>query len=75
MLLSDEIGNWAGDITKAQLPDKFLVDYVRVYDLVDGKGFDLRSILLRGLRRPIGNRTGVDDAFLEDGHLTQGTVE
>ncbi|MCL4194362.1 MAG: glycoside hydrolase family 16 protein [Thermoguttaceae bacterium] len=37
MLLSDEVGSWAGDITKAELPDKFLVDYVRVYDLVDEK--------------------------------------
>jgi len=34
ILLSDEIGKWAGDIKKAQLPDEFLVDYVRVYDLV-----------------------------------------
>jgi beta-glucanase (GH16 family) len=33
--LSDEIGNWAGDIKKAKLPDAFLVDYVRVYDLLD----------------------------------------
>jgi len=33
--LSDEIGKWAGDIGKAKLPDQFLVDYVRVYDLVD----------------------------------------
>lgn len=32
--LSDEIGEWAGEIAKAQLPDDFLVDYVRVYDLV-----------------------------------------
>lgn len=37
MLLSDEIGTWGGDIAKAQLPDQFLVDYVRVYDLVDKK--------------------------------------
>ncbi len=37
ILLSDEIGKWAGDIRKAQLPDRFLVDYVRVYDLVPGK--------------------------------------
>jgi beta-glucanase (GH16 family) len=37
ILLSDEIGKWAGDITKAKLPDRFLVDYVRVYDLVDVK--------------------------------------
>jgi beta-glucanase (GH16 family) len=33
--LSDEVGNWAGDIKKASLPDRFLVDYVRVYDLAD----------------------------------------
>ena len=33
--LSDEIGPWAGDIKKAKLPDAFLVDYVRVYDLVE----------------------------------------
>ena len=33
ILLSDEVGRWAGDIKKAELPDEFLVDYVRVYDL------------------------------------------
>jgi beta-glucanase (GH16 family) len=33
--LSDEIGSWAGDIKQVVLPDRFLVDYVRVYDLVD----------------------------------------
>jgi type II secretion system protein G len=33
--LSDEIGPWGGDIKKAKLPDQFLVDYVRVYDLVE----------------------------------------
>lgn len=32
--LSDEIGDWAGDIKTANLPDQTLVDYVRVYDLV-----------------------------------------
>jgi beta-glucanase (GH16 family) len=37
ILLSDEIGSWGGDITKAKLPDRFLVDYVRVYDLADNK--------------------------------------
>ena len=31
--LSDEVGDWAGDIKKVKLPDEFLVDYVRVYDL------------------------------------------
>jgi len=35
--LSDEIGKWGGDIAKAKLPDQFLVDYVRVYDLVDAR--------------------------------------
>ena len=35
--LSDEIGNWGGDIAKANLPDEILVDYVRVYDLVEKK--------------------------------------
>ena len=35
--LSDEVGNWAGDIRKAKLPDQFLVDYVRVYDMVEKK--------------------------------------
>ncbi len=32
--LTEEIGKWGGDITKAQLPDYFEVDYVRVYDAV-----------------------------------------
>ena len=37
--LSDEaqFGGWAGDVRKAKLPDEFLTDYVRVYDLVDAK--------------------------------------
>ena len=35
--LSDEIGDWAGDIKQAELPDAFLVDYVRVYDLAEQK--------------------------------------
>jgi len=33
--LTDEIGTWAGDIKKANLPDFFVVDYVRVYDIAD----------------------------------------
>ncbi|MCA9184247.1 MAG: glycoside hydrolase family 16 protein, partial [Planctomycetales bacterium] len=33
--LSDEIGDWGGDIKSATLPDRFQVDYVRVYDLID----------------------------------------
>lgn len=34
IILSDEVGKWGGDISKANLPDCFLVDYVRVYDIV-----------------------------------------
>jgi beta-glucanase (GH16 family) len=39
ILLTDEIEfkGWAGDVRKAALPDEFLTDYVRVYDLVDAK--------------------------------------
>ena len=32
--LSDEVGKWGGDIREAKLPDRFRVDYVRVYDQV-----------------------------------------
>ena len=35
--LSDEVGKWGGDIADAKLPDRCLVDYVRVYDLVDSE--------------------------------------
>lgn len=35
--LRDEIGPWAGDVKKANLPDDTLVDYVRAYDLVPSK--------------------------------------
>lgn len=31
---SNEVGNWAGDIKQAQLPDDFVIDYIRVYDAV-----------------------------------------
>ena len=31
--LTEEIGKWGGDISKAELPDFFEVDYVRVYEL------------------------------------------
>jgi beta-glucanase (GH16 family) len=33
LLLTEEIGKWGGDIAKAQLPDYFEVDYVRVYEM------------------------------------------
>jgi alpha-L-fucosidase len=35
-LLTEEIGKWGGEIAAASLPDSFTVDYVRVYDIVDG---------------------------------------
>jgi beta-glucanase (GH16 family) len=34
LMLTNEIGDWAGDIRLAKLPDYFEVDYVRVYDAV-----------------------------------------
>jgi beta-glucanase (GH16 family) len=37
ILLSDEVGPWVGDIRKAKLPDRLLVDYVRVYDVEEQK--------------------------------------
>ena len=37
LMLSNEIGTWAGDISAAKLPDSFLIDYVRVFDLVTQK--------------------------------------
>jgi hypothetical protein len=43
ILLSDEIGNWAGDIAKAKLPDQFLVD-VR-------QGSEIMELLERAARR------------------------
>lgn len=33
--LTVEIGPWAGDIKTAQLPEDWLIDYVRVYQVVD----------------------------------------
>lgn len=32
LILSLEVGTWAGDIATAALPDSFLVDYVRAYE-------------------------------------------
>jgi len=37
MMLSNEVGSWAGDISRAKLPDAFLVDYVRVFDLIPAR--------------------------------------
>jgi beta-glucanase (GH16 family) len=35
LVLSLEVDDWAGDITKAELPDSFYVDYVRVYQKIN----------------------------------------
>ncbi|HIJ52324.1 MAG TPA: family 16 glycosylhydrolase [Planctomycetes bacterium] len=45
--LTEEIGKWGGDITKAKLPDYFLADYVRVYDVVDKDEADRRNDIIR----------------------------
>jgi hypothetical protein len=37
MILSLEVGKWAGDISKADLPDCLYVDYVRVYKQAPAK--------------------------------------
>lgn len=44
--LTEEIGDWGGDITKAKLPDTFVVDYVRVYDEVEQSETDARKELI-----------------------------
>ncbi len=44
--LTEEIGKWGGDITKADLPDYFTVDYVRIYNTVD-KDVAAREELIR----------------------------
>ena len=33
--LTEEVGEWWGNIENANLPDYFMVDYVRVYDLIE----------------------------------------
>jgi alpha-L-fucosidase len=45
--LTEEIGDWGGDITKAKLPDYFVVDYVRVYDTVEQSASAAREELIR----------------------------
>jgi len=45
--LTEEIGTWGGDIAKAKLPDYFVVDYVRVYDMVEGGPVSLEDTARR----------------------------
>ncbi len=47
MKLTEEIGKWGGDITKAKLPDYFVADYVRVYDAVEQSGTAGQKELIR----------------------------
>lgn len=42
IILSLEVGKWAGDISKAELPDHLYVDYVRVYKEVAAKPRKMR---------------------------------
>ncbi len=46
LLISDEVLDSGGGIGQASLPDQFLVDYVRVYDLAEG-GVDSASPVAR----------------------------
>jgi beta-glucanase (GH16 family) len=52
MKLTEEIGPWAGKIEEAALPDYFLVDYARVYDLVPTAEAAVPEAL-RGARRVV----------------------
>jgi len=45
--LTEEIGEWGGDITKAKLPDYFTIDYVRVYETVEKDEPAARKELIR----------------------------
>ncbi|UCD00246.1 MAG: alpha-L-fucosidase [Phycisphaerales bacterium] len=47
MKLTEEIGKWGGDIKKAALPDFFVVDYVRVYDVTEQDASAKRKELVR----------------------------
>ncbi|NLK41643.1 MAG: glycoside hydrolase family 16 protein [Planctomycetes bacterium] len=38
LIISSEIGDWGGDITQAQLPDEFRVDYVRAWQIYTEDG-------------------------------------
>lgn len=43
LLISSETGDWGGDITKASLPDEWLVDYVRAWQLYKPDGSEAFS--------------------------------
>lgn len=48
--LTEEIGPWAGNIAEAALPDEFVVDYVRVYDLAQAENKEV-PVPLRDVHR------------------------
>lgn len=65
---STEIGEWAGDITKANLPDDTVIDYVRVYDLIEDTNaptseFQIRSFERRGGRIYLSFPTAVGKRY------------
>lgn len=59
--LTEEIGTWAGDIAEASLPDYFVVDYVRVYDLAESGG----GAATTGTTDQAGKETGQEPALAE----------
>lgn len=72
--LTEEIGKWGGDITKANLPDYFVVDYVRVYDEVAAddkeaveKDLNLRAVDVRPAPRQLAWQQGEFIAFIHFG--------
>ena len=69
LIISDEIGSWGGDITQADLPDAFEVDYVRVYNLrpKERAPFRIVAYATEGIaedRIPYGELTHINYAFL-----------
>ena len=75
--LTEEIGKWGGDITKANLPDYFTVDYVRVYDEVPKddqdareKDLNLRAADVRPAPRQLAWQQGEFIAFIHFGPNT-----
>ncbi len=53
MQISAEVGQWAGNIANANLPDRLIVDYVRVYERTP----DVESLLADARKLPAENYT------------------
>lgn len=75
--LTEEIGKWGGDITKAQLPDQFEVDYVRVYEIRQSAGHALNPAEAAQLAAKLANeecaRRYRRQPFRPDQHTAQPT--